>query len=172
MKKVLAIVLSLILVLGLAACGSTSSDENTTATTQAGTAEGVDYSSIKIGLICLHDENSTYDNNFISALKEVQSELGLSDDQVLIKTNIPEDDSCYNAAAELAEEGCNVIFADSFGHESYVLQAAKEFPEVQFCHATGTTAHTENVANFHMHLLQFTKAVTLQVLLQAASFRL
>ena len=149
MKKVLAIVLSLILVLGLAACGSTSSDENTTATTQAGTAEGVDYSSIKIGLICLHDENSTYDNNFISALKEVQSELGLSDDQVLIKTNIPEDDSCYNAAAELAEEGCNVIFADSFGHESYVLQAAKEFPEVQFCHATGTTAHTENVANFH-----------------------
>ncbi len=149
MKKVLAIVLSLILVLGLAACGSTSSDESTTATTQAGTAEGVDYSSIKIGLICLHDENSTYDNNFISALKEVQSELGLSDDQVLIKTNIPEDDSCYNAAAELAEEGCNVIFADSFGHESYVLQAAKEFPEVQFCHATGTTAHTENVANFH-----------------------
>lgn len=149
MKKVLAIVLSPILVLGLAACGSTSSDENTTATTQAGTAEGVDYSSIKIGLICLHDENSTYDNNFISALKEVQSELGLSDDQVLIKTNIPEDDSCYNAAAELAEEGCNVIFADSFGHESYVLQAAKEFPEVQFCHATGTTAHTENVANFH-----------------------
>ena len=149
MKKVLAIVLSLILVLGLAACGSTSSDESTTATTQSGTAEGVDYSSIKIGLICLHDENSTYDNNFISALKEVQSELGLSDDQVLIKTNIPEDDSCYNAAAELAEEGCNVIFADSFGHESYVLQAAKEFPEVQFCHATGTTAHTENVANFH-----------------------
>ncbi len=149
MKKVLAIVLSLILVLGLAACGSTSSDENTTANTKAGTAEGVDYSSIKIGLICLHDENSTYDNNFISALKEVQSELGLSDDQVLIKTNIPEDDSCYNAAAELAEEGCNVIFADSFGHESYVLQAAKEFPKVQFCHATGTNAHTENVSNFH-----------------------
>lgn len=142
MKKILAIVLSLVLVIGLfAACGdkTPASDDEVKANT----------SDIKIGLICLHDENSTYDNNFISALKEVQAELGLSDDQVLIKTNIPETDACLNAAEELVDEGCNIIFADSFGHETYVLQAAQENPDVQFCHATGVKAHTENVANYH-----------------------
>ena len=30
-----------------------------------------------------------------------------------------------------------------------MIQAAKEFPEVQFCHATGTKAHTENLPNYH-----------------------
>ncbi len=149
MKKLLAIVLSVVLILGLAACRAKTGEETTTA--NEGTTEnaGVDYSSMKIGLICLHDENSTYDNNFIMALKEVQAELGLSDDQVLIKTNIGEDDSCLTTAEELVDEGCNVIFADSFGHESYILQAAQENPDVQFCHATGTHAHTANVPNFH-----------------------
>ncbi|MBR6004631.1 MAG: BMP family ABC transporter substrate-binding protein, partial [Clostridia bacterium] len=107
------------------------------------------YSDIKIGLICLHDENSTYDNNFILALKEVQAELGLSDDQVLIKTNIGEDDSCLTTAEELVDEGCNIIFADSFGHETYIMQAAQDNPDVQFCHATGTHAHNAGIPNFH-----------------------
>ncbi len=138
MKKLIALVLAVLMVVSLAACGN---ENNTTTTSGA--------KDVKIGLICLHDENSTYDNNFISALKSVQAELGLSDNQVLIKTNIGETDACYNAAAELVDAGCNVIFADSFGHESYMLQAAKEFPKVQFCHATGTKAHTEGVANFH-----------------------
>ena len=123
-----------------ASCGSNETDDG------KGDAKADDF---KIGLICLHDENSTYDNNFIQALKSVQKELNLTDDQVLIKTNIGEDDSCYTAAAELVDKGCKVIFADSFGHESYILQAAKEFKDVQFCHATGTKAHTEKLANFH-----------------------
>ena len=53
------------------------------------------------------------------------------------------------AACELADAGCNFIFADSFGHEDYMIEAAKEYPEVQFSHATGTKAHTENLDNFH-----------------------
>ena len=109
----------------------------------------VDYSKVKVGLICLHDENSTYDNNFIQALKDTQAKLGLKDDQVLIKTNIPEDDKCLTAAQELADAGCNIIFADSFGHEDFIMQAAQEFPNVQFCHATGTHAKTANIKNFH-----------------------
>ena len=68
----------------------------------------------------------------------------------VLKTNIPEGQECYETAAELIEdEGCNIIFADSFGHESFMIQAAKEYPEVQFCHATGTRAHTEGLANYH-----------------------
>ena len=154
MKKILAILMVLALVFcTFAACSKkedTSADQ--AATDQAKTdteSSGTDYSKIKIGLICLHDENSTYDNPFIQAMKEVQKELNLSDEQVLIKMNIPESDACYTAAAELADAGCNIVFADSFGHESYMLQAAKEFKDVQFCHATGTTAHTEKLDNFH-----------------------
>ena len=104
---------------------------------------------IKIGLICLHDENSTYDLNFINSLESAREDLGLSEDQILIKKNIPESNECKEAAADLADRGCDIIFADSFGHESYLLEAANEYPEVQFCHATGTLAHTENKANFH-----------------------
>ena len=103
----------------------------------------------KIGFIFLHDENSTYDKNFLEAAEAATAELGLTADQVIFKTNIPEGNECYEAAADLADQGCNIVFANSFGHEPYMLKAAKEFPEVEFCHATGTTAHTENVPNFH-----------------------
>ena len=104
---------------------------------------------VKLGVILLHDEDSTYDLNFINGVKDAQKALGLSDDQVIIKRNIPESNECYEAAKELVDEGCTIIFADSFGHESFMLKAAKEFPNVEFCHATGTSAHVEKLDNFH-----------------------
>ncbi len=101
---------------------------------------------LKVGFIFLHDENSTYDLNFINAAKEACEKLGV---KYVMETNIPEGQECYDTAAELADDGCNLIFADSFGHESYMIQAAMEFPEVEFCHATGTKAHTEGLSNYH-----------------------
>ena len=101
---------------------------------------------VKVGFIFLHDENSTYDLNFINAAKEACDKLGVA---YVMKTNIPEGQECYDTAAELVDDGCNLIFADSFGHESFMIQAAKEFPEVEFCHATGTKAHTEGLSNYH-----------------------
>lgn len=106
-------------------------------------------SGFKVGFIFLHDENSTYDKNFIDAANAAAKALGLKDDQVIMKTNIPEGSECYDAACELVDEGCDLIFADSFGHEDFIIQAAKKYPEVQFCHATGTKAHTEKLSNFH-----------------------
>ena len=103
----------------------------------------------KVGFICLHDENSTYDKNFLDAAIEVKATLALTDEQVVIKTQVPEGQECYEAAKELVGMGCDVIFANSFGHEDYMIQAAEEFPDVEFCHATGTKAHTENLDNFH-----------------------
>lgn len=169
MKKVIALLLTVAMVFTLVACGSDggsqggqtnndnkdNTDKNKVLTieevekTSPAKMEAVDKADFKIGLICLHDENSTYDNNFIQALKEVQKELGLTNDQVMIKTNIPEGAECYDAAAELADAGCNIIFADSFGHESYMIQAAEEFTDVQFCHATGTKAQIKLLPNFH-----------------------
>jgi len=122
--------------LGLAACGGSGSGDSG--------SEG-----FKVGLICLHDENSTYDQNFINGFIEARDAMGAAEADFMIKKNIPEGQECYDAAAELADAGCKVIFADSFGHEDYMIQAAKEFPEVQFCHATGTKAHTEGLDNYH-----------------------
>ena len=127
MKKILALVLALAMCL----------------TAFSVTAEGT---KVKIGFIFLHDENSTYDLNFINGAKEACEKLGV---EYVLKTNIGESEACYNTAADLADDGCNIVFADSFGHEDYMIQAAKEYPNVQFCHATGTKAHTEGLANFH-----------------------
>lgn len=131
-KKILSLVLVLALAVGcgvaLASCGEQE---------------------FKIGFICLHDDKSTYDLNFINAAKAAQEALGLKDSQVIIVTNVGEDESCYQAAADLVDQGCSIIFANSFGHEPFMIQAAKEFPNVEFCHATGVKAHTENLPNYH-----------------------
>ncbi len=131
-KRVLSVVLALIMVFAfsvtLTGCG------------------GGDDAGYKVGFICLHDENSTYDKNFLDAANAACEELGVT---AVIKTNIPEGQECYDAAAELVDAGCDIIFANSFGHEDFMIQAAKDFPEVEFCHSTGTKAHTEGVENYH-----------------------
>ena len=166
MKKLIALLMCLTLVFGIVACTTTPADEGGDVQEPAapdapgegdvtepdegeGEGEGEQAADIKVGFIFLHDENSTYDLNFINAAKQACSELGLTEDQYILRVNVPEGQECYDAAAELVDEGCDIIFADSFGHEPFMLQAAQEFPEVQFCHSTGTRAHTEGVANYH-----------------------
>ena len=104
---------------------------------------------VKVGLICLHDETSTYDNNFIKEMANAATAMGNKMAEPIIKTGVGENKECFNAAKELVKQGCNVIFADSFGHEEFMLKAAKKWPQVQFCHATGTQAKTAGVANYH-----------------------
>ena len=171
MKKIPAILLSLALTLGLAACGgsgtSTAPASQAPASqapasqapasqapasqapasqapaSQAPASQGTP---VKMGFIFLHDENMTYDLNFMNGAKEACEAAGV---EYILKTNIPEGQECYETAMDLVDQGCNIIFADSFGHEDYMIQAAMECPEVQFCHATGTKAHTQNLANYH-----------------------
>ena len=138
-SKVLALCLALVLVVGcFAACGEKPNTDT----------ENKEPENIKVALICLHGDSSTYDKNFIDAFKLACENKGLTADDYTIVTDIPEDTACYDQAADLAES-YDLIFADSFGHESHMIKAAKEFPEVEFCHATGTKAHTENLPNFH-----------------------
>lgn len=156
-KKVLAVVLAVLFVasafVGCSNGGADNSKKGESAEIIARepiTSDVQIPADFKIGLICLHDENSTYDNNFIQGLKSAAEGMGLTEDQVVIKTNIGEDKACYDAAEDLAKNvGCKVIFADSFGHESFLKQAAQKFPDVQFCHATGTSAKFAGLDNFH-----------------------
>ena len=132
MKKIIALLLAMAMLFAFAGCGTKDKDAD---------------ASLKVGFIFLHDEQSTYDKNFMDAAKAACEEMNVDYAQ---KTQIPESKDCYDAAVELIEtDGCDIIFADSFGHESFLIQAAKEYPDVQFCHATGTQAHTAGVKNFH-----------------------
>lgn len=162
MKKFLALLLALVMVFALAACGEAETTTSDAPASEApedgtvseapegdGTVAGIPLDQVKVGFIFLHDENSTYDLNFINAAKAACEALGLTEDQYVLRTNVPEGQECYDAAAELADDGCNIVFADSFGHEDFMIQAAREFPKVQFCHATGTKAHTEGLDNYH-----------------------
>ena len=144
MKKFLALILALVMALSLVACGGGNDTPNTD---DGSDAEGA---KVKVGFITLHDENSTYDKNFIDAAKEACANLGLVENEdYFIKTNVGETEQCAEVAADLVDAGCNIIFADSFGHEPYMIEVAKANPEVQFCHSTGTRAHTEGLANYH-----------------------
>ena len=156
-KKVVSLLTAMALTaMTLAGCGSSTAADSTDSTAAETTDEAADteadadstaaVTNVKAGFIFLHDENSTYDLNFMNAAKEACEKLGI---EYMTKTNIPEGQECYDAACELADAGCNFIFADSFGHEDYMIEAAKEYPEVQFSHATGTKAHTEGLDNFH-----------------------
>ena len=144
MKKFLAMLLALVMALSLVACGEKKDD------TQGNGDGDATAAKVKVGFITLHDENSTYDKNFIDAAKEACANLGLVENEdYFIKTNVGETEQCAEVAADLVDAGCNIIFADSFGHEPYMIEVAKANPEVQFCHSTGTRAHTENLANYH-----------------------
>ena len=142
-KRIVAVMLAALMMFGLVACGSSSSSSSSTGASDSSSDSA---ETVKIGLITLHDENSTYDLNFINGFKEACEALGV---EGVIKSNIPEGQECYEAACELVDDGCSLVFADSFGHEDYIIQAAMEYPDVQFCHATGTKAHTEGLDNYH-----------------------
>ncbi len=157
LKKVLAVVMAVLMItVVFAACGGNNNDDDKLLGMSDSPLPSAtitkDYEikdDFKIGFICLHDEKSTYDLNFLNAADDVIKALGLKDTQYVIKTNIPEGNECFEAAKDLVEQGCDVIFANSFGHEDFMIKAAKAYPDVEFCHATGTKAHTEGLDNYH-----------------------
>ena len=112
-------------------------------------AEGIPADQIKVGYIFVGDENEGYTAARYEGAKAMMAALGLTDDQVIIKWTIPETEACYDAAVDLAEAGCNIIFANSFGHETYMMQVAAEYPDIQFCHATGYQAASSGMSNMH-----------------------
>ncbi len=155
MKKLWSILLAMGLTVSLfAGCGS---DEKTGTVENGGAAEAVGTevkeataaSDIKVGIIYIGDENEGYTVAHMTGIDEMMEALGLSENQVIEKTVVPEDESCYDAAVDLAEQGCNIIFGNSFGYESYMMQAAAEYPDVEFCHATGYQAASSGLPNMH-----------------------
>ena len=125
-------------------CGAQASDGSSSAD-----GNGAADSDFKVGIMYIGDENEGYTAAHMAGIDGMMENLGLDDSQVIEKTNIPEDESAYDAAVDLAEQGCDIIFANSFGQESYVIQAATEYPDIQFCHATGYQAASSGLPNMH-----------------------
>ena len=167
-KKLLCVLMTMAVTAGmLAGCGSQSADTektdadaagSTASTETAATGEKTDASDIKIGVIYIGDENEGYTEAHMLGIDDMQKNLGLSDDQIIEKTNIPEDESCYDAAVDLADQGCTAIFATSFGHEDYLIQAAQEYPDIQFFHATGYQAVSSGLSNMHNYFTKIYEA--------------
>ncbi len=172
-KKTCSILLGIMLAATslLSACGSVAGESATAATTAStaasdaasseGTAvagTGIAAADLKVGVIYVGDENEGYTESHMAGIDAMQAALGLTDDQVIEKTNIPEDETCYDAAVDLAGQGCNAIFATSFGHEDYLLQAANEYPDIQFFHATGYQAASSGLSNFHNYFTKIYEA--------------
>ena len=144
-KKALSIILTAVMAVGMmTGCGAQASDGSSSA--DGNGAADFDF---KVGIMYIGDENEGYTAAHMAGIDGMMENLGLDDSQVIEKTNIPEDESAYDAAVDLAEQGCDIIFANSFGQESYVIQAATEYPDIQFCHATGYQAASSGLPNMH-----------------------
>jgi len=167
MRKIISVALSVVMVLSLSACGSSKDAGTTAADTTAATAAdttatgeteavteaaktaGIAKEDLKVGFIYIGDENEGYTAAHYAGAMDMKNALGLDDSQLIFKWLVPEDETCYDAAVDLADQGCNIIFGNSFGFESYMIQAAEEFPDVQFCHATGYQAKMSGLPNMH-----------------------
>ena len=150
MKKALAIGLAAVMAVSMSAPVFASDDSESGA--------GIAKEDLKIGAIYIGDENEGYTAAHMAGIDEMVENLGLDDSQVIEKTLIGEDEGCYDAAADLADQGCQIIFANSFGHETYILEAAGEYPDVQFCHATGTQAASSGLSNMHNYFTNIYEA--------------
>lgn len=165
MKKSLAVCLALAMTMGLTACGGSNntattaktettasaaadSAADTAADTTAAAGEAADTENFKIGVILIHDENSGYDLAHIQGIEAAVKELGINPGNVVYKYNIPEDQVCSDTAVDLAEQGCNIIFSDSYGHQSYLEKTAGDYPEITFVACTGDTAANSGLDNF------------------------
>lgn len=155
-KRILSMLLAGAMVFGLAACGGKDpapQGSEPAGSTPPGTEEpsaGIAKEDLKIGFVHIGDESDMgYTYNMVQGVREMQKNLDIPDDQIVTKYNVTEDDACADALNELMDAGCNIIFATSFGFGDYVTAAARENPDIQFCHATGTQAHSENLPNLH-----------------------
>ncbi|MDD4311862.1 MAG: BMP family ABC transporter substrate-binding protein, partial [Eubacteriales bacterium] len=160
MKKIIALLAVLTMVFALAACAAPAATTAPAATateapaaeaTEAPAADATEAPALKIGVILVGDENEGYTYAHIDGIKKAIEALGISADSVIWKYSIPEDETCYDTAVDLAEQGCTIIFSNSYSHQSYMVQAAEEYPDVIFCPATGDTAAVcglPNVVNF------------------------
>lgn len=154
MKKTLSLLLAVLMVFAMVGCTKTE-----TPASQAPASEAPAPAPLKIGVILVGDPSDMgYNYNHVVGMQEMQQALGVTDEQIVYKNNVPEGAECETAVRELVEAGCDIIFANSFGHENYMVEVAAEYPDIQFCHATGYVGATDDLANTHNYFASIYEA--------------
>ena len=147
-KKLVSVLMAVTMTASLAACGETTAPAaNGPAVTDNGGSTAA-ASDVKVGVILVGDENEGYTYAHIDGIKKAAANVGIPEENILWKYSVPEDESCYEAAVDLVDQGCKAVFSNSYGHQSFMQQAAGENPEVQFVAMTGDTAAMSGLSNF------------------------
>lgn len=160
MKKYLAVLLAVCFIFCLAACGNKPTENGDVPDNQGEVApdnqgevtpdngENTEKANLKVGVILIGDENEGYTYAHIKGIQEAAKELGMSDDQIVWKYTIPEDATCTETALDLVDQGCNLVVSNSYGHQSFMQEAAAQNPDVTFVAMTGDTAADSGLDNF------------------------
>lgn len=133
-KKIAALIMALMMIFTVAAC-FTSCDS----------ASGSD---LKVGVILIGDETEGYTKAHIDGIKEAASDLGIAESQIIWKYTVEENSACLDAAEDLIGQGCSVIISNSYGHQTYMVQAAENYPDVTFVSMAGDFAAITGLSNF------------------------
>ena len=152
MKKLISLLLAVAMMFSLAACGGNSSPaaSDNGASNEAANNEAAGEtakSDMKIGIILVGDETEGYSKAHMDGISEAAAELGLSDN-IIWKYKVPEDSSCYEAAVDLVGQGCSIVVSNSYGHQTFMVQAAMDYPDVTFVSMTGDFAAISGCSNF------------------------
>ena len=144
MRKHIAVIIALVMAFSLCGCGSSKSlfPENTGNKQQTKTA---DSGSIKVGYLLSSDGDAPDTVARVQGIRKMQEETGIADDQIIIAESVKKAD-CEKKAAELVEKGCDIIFAENPNLESILEEAAKKYPDVQFCQESGKLAKKSGVS--------------------------
>lgn len=162
MKKLLSVLLTLTLVMAMfAGCGSTTTDDKDSdknAGSDTAVMKAIAKEDIKVGVIHITDpaEGSGYTYTHDLGIQGMQKNVGLSDDQIVRKNNVSDSDptAIETAILECIEDGCNVIFATSWGYMDTVEAVAEEYPDVYFAHGTGYKSNGKNFTNYFGRIYQ------------------
>ncbi len=132
-KKIAALVMAMLMLVTVAG-----------AFTSCGAAAG----DLKIGVILIGDETEGYTKAHMDGISGAAKELGIADNQIIWKYTVPETSACLDAANDLVAQGCSVIISNSYGHQSYMVQAAETHSTVTFVSMTGDFAAISGLDNF------------------------
>lgn len=143
MKKLIALLLALLMVFTLVGCSSNSGNDKPAETgtdTEGNTMP-------KIGIILVGDENEGYTYAHMLGIRDAAAKLNIPDENIIWKYNVPEDQTCYDMAVDLVENGATLVISNSYGHQSFMQKAASEYPDVTFVSDTGDTAAVSGLPN-------------------------
>lgn len=179
MKKLLSLLVVAAMVVSLCACGNSGTDQGTSgaaettegsteaeaesneeaeATEAAGVMPAIAKEDIKVGVIHITDpaEGSGYTYTHDLGIQGMQKNIGLEDSQIVRKNNVSDSDATAieNAIRECIEEGCNIIFATSWGFMDTCEALSEEFPDVIFSHGTGYKCNGVNFNNYFGRIYQ------------------